>query len=127
MKKTTDNIVASFPWWGWFIITFIVSFIGCVLLGRASSYLASASGPYYYSSMERWAACFYPGLFFICVSIVLDVFVLKELITEAHVRALEIFYGKKREIGFGLDNEEKASLKKTRKNESVQSWSDYLD
>ena len=113
-----DRVLADVPWWGWLIFSCIVGFVGGVLLGLAD-YYATRMNQFYYAYIDSWAGCFYSGVFFICVAVVLDIFMLKALITEAHVRAMEIFYGKKREIAVVADK--KINGKKTR------SWPEYME
>ncbi len=93
-KKNETKIISHVPWGVHLIIAFI--------LGILAGYLIATNT---YSGMYRayYSGGYYAGLIILCISIVFDILALKSLITEAHVKALEVFYGKARAVknGFG--------------------------
>lgn len=126
MANKNSAVVADFPWWGWLIISCIVGFVGGVFLGKASSY-AGALGVYYYTYINKWLTCFCLGVLCISVSVTLGVFMLKALITEAHVKAMEIFYGKEREVKSVVVKTKRDSVKKVKNNADKAFLTDYDD
>lgn len=98
-KQNIDNDVQHhIPWWVWFIIAVIIGFIG--------GYLMADSVHYNYLGAKHDWDKYYAGLFVFLCSVPFDILGIKALIIEAHVKALEVFYGKKRAVRFFNDDEE---------------------
>lgn len=83
MAKRQNNITEPIQWYVWFIISFFI--------GALAGFLVTTAG-YDYAQYTLGLLIFIPA-------VVLDILGLKALITEAHVKALEVFYGKERAIG----------------------------
>lgn len=91
-NQNSDNVSHHIPWWVWFIIAMIIGGIG--------GYLMGSSVQYNYLGVQHDWDRYYGGLFVLLCSIPFDILGLKALIIEAHVKALEVFYGKKRAVKF---------------------------
>ena len=85
IKKTEQDIEGP-HWCVWFIIGGMLGFLGGFFI-TYQPYIGAYTPPYY-----SW------GLICLAISIVFDVLCLRDLIAEAHIKALEVFYGKKRAI-----------------------------
>jgi len=96
MAKNNTNIQPYIPWWIWFIIAICIAALGSFLMTTAvktnMALINNGWGPIY-----NWPQ-YYTGLAILISSVIFDILALKSLITEAHVKALEVFYGKKRTV-----------------------------
>ncbi len=88
-RKNENKIIPHAPWGVHFAIAVILGAIG----GYLVSINARGGGYGYYYTDSYWI-----GLFIFFVSVIFDILALKALITEAHVKALEVFYGRERAI-----------------------------
>lgn len=86
MKKRTNNIISPSNWITWFGLSLIFGFIGGFLIVNA----------YHFYRINYF--CLVVGYASIIAAVICDIYSLASLITEAHVQALEIFYGKERAI-----------------------------
>ena len=89
-RKNENKIIPHAPWG--------VHLAIAVILGAIGGYLVSINDRgggygYYYYTDSYWI-----GLFIFFISVIFDILALKALITEAHVKALEVFYGRERAI-----------------------------
>ena len=96
MKKNTNDIQHHIHWWVWFIIAVCVAALGSFLMITSvrtnMGLFITGQGPIY-----DWPQ-YYTGLAIVASSIIFDILGLKALIIEAHVKALEVFYGKERAV-----------------------------
>ena len=88
---TKQKILPDVQWYVYFIIAFITGFFGGLLISHAQQYVHPKEGMLFF------------GWLLFLVSIIFDILAIKSLITEAHIKALEIFYGKERMIQQGTD------------------------
>lgn len=92
-KKIEQNI--SVPhWFIWLIIGGAVGFLGSFLVTYVPRYSWNSVPPY-----------FSLGLVSLAISIIFNLLCLRDLIAEAHIKALEVFYGKKRVVKNQLTKE----------------------
>lgn len=90
-KKQLPNIEVP-HWVMWLVASSLVGFVG----GFFISYFGEPRCDYfscYYSPV--WI---YLGWGFLLIAVVFDILAFKDLIAEAHIKALEVFYGQKRAI-----------------------------
>lgn len=106
MKKNTqiqkiDKTILEIEWISLFAAGFILGGLGGFIM------MAFGFNVNVYGQVELTLAYFI-GVILLIVAIVLDVFALKELIAESHVRALEVFYGRRRAICTVSTNEQES-------------------
>ncbi len=98
-NQTIDtNVRHHIPWWVWFIIAVVIGFIGGYLMADSVHYD-------YFGTKRNWDE-YYAGLLVFLCSVPFDILGIKALITEAHVKALEVFHGRKRAVQLVNNNKE---------------------
>ncbi|MBR6751862.1 MAG: hypothetical protein IKL95_01145 [Alphaproteobacteria bacterium] len=87
MAKRQNNIIKPMPWYTWLIVSnFMVTLGVCLMI--------IANHGVFFNYVQ-----YHVGLIILIASIIPSILFIKALITEAHVKALEVFYGKERAIG----------------------------
>ena len=83
-KEVKNNVKPHVPWGVYFVVA--------VIIGGIGGFIMSTHTHYYDRDV------YLVGVIIFCASIIFDILALKSLITEAHVKALEVFYGKERAV-----------------------------
>ncbi len=107
-KMKQNNVSPDFPWWGWFIIS-----CACYAISGVMMIIGLSVHPY-----EDIGGAYYFGIGLASVSGIFILLMIKALITEAHIRSMEIFYGNERSV-CGDYNVSKSK----KSDKSTQNWS----
>lgn len=92
-QKEQTNVVGP-HWFGWLVLSFIFGFAGGFTMTRYGFTVHN----FYTDSIVMLNDYFCLGLGLCCISAFLSILFIRDLICEAHIKALETFYGKSRAI-----------------------------